>query len=479
MVKTIGNVQKDAQVRAVASGALSNGETVVINSDGTVSSVDPTGQSYPQSIGTPVEFETGAAFYQRAAYDAANNKVVITYRDVNNSNYGTAIVGDVSGNSITFGTAVVFESAEQYAPMPTVYDSSNEKIVVFFNNTSLQPTAKVGTVSGTSISFGSATSFDTSVFIYSQASAAFDSTNNKVVTAYYKSGSASAAIVGTVSGTSISFGSPTTYYAGAGNNSEMGFDSSAGKVVIAFEEGNSSLGAIVGTVSGTSISFGTKTTISSNTCRTSAVNYVPNANKTVITFHDVDGGSSKGKAVVGTISGTSISFGTIASFGNSGGAFTSIAAPITNDAIAVAYADADNSSYGTFVVGTVSGTSISFNTKTAFNAAASNNYWGAAYDSNLGKVVFAYGDSSGKAVVAQTAYDGTDADKFIGFSDGVYANGQSAVINTTCSVDRNQTGLTAGQKYYVQTDGSLGLTAADPSVEAGTAISSTEILVKG
>jgi hypothetical protein len=46
-------------------------------------------------------------------------------------------------------------------------------------------------------------------------------------------------------------------------------------------------------------------------------------------------------------------------------------------------------------------------------------------------------------------------------------------------VDRNQTSLTAGQKYYVQVDGALGLTPADPSVEAGTAISSTEILVKG
>jgi hypothetical protein len=41
------------------------------------------------------------------------------------------------------------------------------------------------------------------------------------------------------------------------------------------------------------------------------------------------------------------------------------------------------------------------------------------------------------------------------------------------------TSFTAGQQYFVQTDGTLGLTAADPSVIAGTAISATEIIVKG
>ena len=68
---------------------------------------------------------------------------------------------------------------------------------------------------------------------------------------------------------------------------------------------------------------------------------------------------------------------------------------------------------------------------------------------------------------------------FLGFSDGAFATTQSAAINTTNTIDRNQSGLTAGQTYFVQTDGTLGLTAADPSVTAGTAISATELIVKG
>ncbi len=42
-----------------------------------------------------------------------------------------------------------------------------------------------------------------------------------------------------------------------------------------------------------------------------------------------------------------------------------------------------------------------------------------------------------------------------------------------------QENLTAGQSYYVQTDGTITTTAGDPSVFAGTAVSSTKLIVKG
>jgi len=39
--------------------------------------------------------------------------------------------------------------------------------------------------------------------------------------------------------------------------------------------------------------------------------------------------------------------------------------------------------------------------------------------------------------------------------------------------------LTIGQQYFVQTDGTLGTSADDPSVIAGTAIGTSDIIVKG
>ena len=61
---------------------------------------------------------------------------------------------------------------------------------------------------------------------------------------------------------------------------------------------------------------------------------------------------------------------------------------------------------------------------------------------------------------------------------GQVASGSSASVDIIGTVNEQQTGLTAGQSYFVQTDGTIGLTADDPSVFAGTAISATKLLVK-
>ena len=71
------------------------------------------------------------------------------------------------------------------------------------------------------------------------------------------------------------------------------------------------------------------------------------------------------------------------------------------------------------------------------------------------------------------------AENFIGFADNDYADTADATVALSGSITRHQTGLTAGQKYYVQNDGSLSTTADDPSVVAGTAISATELIIKG
>ena len=70
------------------------------------------------------------------------------------------------------------------------------------------------------------------------------------------------------------------------------------------------------------------------------------------------------------------------------------------------------------------------------------------------------------------------ADNFLGFSNAAYTNGQTATIQVVGAVDDAQSGLTTGFKHFVQNDGTLSTTADDPSVEAGLALSATEILVR-
>ena len=90
-------------------------------------------------------------------------------------------------------------------------------------------------------------------------------------------------------------------------------------------------------------------------------------------------------------------------------------------------------------------------------------------------------DSATSLTSATTTVGSTNltSENYIGISDGAYTNGQTATIQLIGSVDDAQSGLTPGQKYYVQGDGTLSTTAGSPSVLAGKAISSTKLAIKG
>ena len=91
-----------------------------------------------------------------SSYDANAQKVVIVYQDGGNSDYGTAVVGTISGTDITFGSSAVYLTAGP-ALMDIAYDTGAQKHLIVFQDggNSNYTTGIVGTVSGTSISFGS------------------------------------------------------------------------------------------------------------------------------------------------------------------------------------------------------------------------------------------------------------------------------------------------------------------------------------
>ena len=428
------------QTQEVASGTLPNGKAVIVNADGTVSVVSET--PVTQAVGTPVQFDSSTTSYSSVAYDSVNNKIVVVYRDHGSSNYGKAIVGtiDAANNSISFGSATTFNSAATN-DTNIAFDSNAEKFVIVYRNNgnSQYGTAIVGTVSGTSISFGSAVVFNSGQT--EQNGISFDSTSNKVVLAYTDAGNSNygTAIVGTVSGTSISFGSETVYNSGYTLYNDPAYDSTNDKTIIAYHNGGSSPyppSAIVGTVSGTSISFGSATAIQAvNGNYTSAV-YDSTSEKIVVSYRN-ENNSNYGTAAVGTVSGTSITFGTPVVFNSAGLYHPRAVYDSTNNKTVIGYSDVGNSNYGYAIVGTVSGTSISFGTKVAFeNNGIDNNPWlGGTFDSTNGKVIFSYRLSTskaGKAVVFQNAGTETNvtSENYIGISRSGAASGAGAIIDT-------------------------------------------------
>ena len=137
-----------------ATGAISNGDVVHINTDGTVSAVSGSGSVNP-SVGISSVFEESESSNFSATFDSSNNKIIIAYTDVGNSNHGTAVVGTVVGTGITFGSPTVFES-DNTDQISAVYDYTNDKVVIAYRDlgNSADGTAIVGTVVGTGITFG-------------------------------------------------------------------------------------------------------------------------------------------------------------------------------------------------------------------------------------------------------------------------------------------------------------------------------------
>ena len=540
IAETAATYDSNAQkvVIAYRDGGNSNKGTLAV---GTVS-----GTSI--SFGTPVVFETGATYKVSTTYDSNAQRVVVAYRDNNDSLNGKAavfrnaytsinltsenyigvsggVVAVTSSASQVIGSETDFESGNRTDVTSVVYDSNSQKIVIAYSDdgNSSYGTAVVATVSGTTISFGTPVVFDTVALARVESS--FDSSSNKIVICYQdNTGNTGKAVVGTVSGTSISFGTPVTFNNQSTNHPSIAYDVNANKTVIVYRDPfNSSYGtAIVGTVSGTSISFGSEFVFESATTREPDVIYDPVAQKLIIAYGD-EGNSYAATAVIGTVSGSSISFGTPVVFDSGGTDLIALVYDVEANATVVFYRPISESYSGAAIVGTVSGTSISFGTKQAYDSDEVREFaatydsvakravlgyrdtgnsekgtiisvevsgttmtfstpevfsedprkFSAGYDAGQGKVVFSYFDevqNSGRSCVVQVGYED--------ITRGQVASGGNATVDIVGTVSTNQLSLTAGQQYFVQTDGTLGLTAADPSVLAGTAISATKLIVK-
>ena len=478
-------------VSGIASGTLANGQTVILHSDGKVGAVATTGIG--QSLGSEAIFKSsGELQYLRSTFDSSNNKVVFCYQDVSNSSYGTAVVGTVTGTAVTFGTPVVFSSNSAITYTATAFDSSNNKVVIAYSDVgggnNYVGKAVVGTVSGDSISFGSPVTFASARTAL--PSMAFDSTNNKIVISFRDNDNSyyGTAIVGTVSGTSISFGSEVVYESANVTSNSTTFDTSSGKILIAYRDnGNSEYGTgIVGTVSGTSISFGSPTVFRTGTASQIESDYDSVNNKHVIVFED-ESSSQVGSAVVATVSGTSVSFGSKVVFSHGASSFgrADLKYEPTSGKFVLAWRDGGDGSRGNVMSGSVVGTSVTFTNKTTYFDDGESAWQGISIDTDQKVSVIGYGPPNanggkGRARVFKPSRTDTNltSSNFLGFSNAAYTDGQTATVQIAGAVDDAQSGLTTASVHYVQNDGTLSTSAGTPSVEAGLALSATEIAIK-
>ena len=447
-MRFIGDIALDAEVRALASGAITDGAPVIVNSTGTVGAVATSTQT--QNIGSNVVFESADTGYQDVTYDSVNDRIIISYNDAGNSSYGTAVVGTMdSSGGISFGTPVVFESATVYYTAIN-YDVGvgNGKVLIAYRDAgnSDYGTAIVGTIdsSDNSISFGTAVVFNSGESNWVESS--YDLVASKHVITYndVPAGGYTNAIVGTVSGTGVSFGSEATVKNASTSNQNVVYDSNSNRHVFAYSRGGAGY-ATVGTVSGTSLSFGSEAQFEAGAVngngKSVGITFDSNSNKVVLANRDT-GNSNYGTAVVGTVSGTSISFGTPVVF-SAVNATERISAGFDASVNKVIIGYFNPTTKNTFITGTVSGTSISFDSAVTFDD-GSNAYMEIAFNSSVNRTVIAFTDYNnsnyGTALslrVAGTTPSPLTTENFIGFAHAAYADGQKATVKTTGSIARN------------------------------------------
>ena len=445
----------------VASGTLSSGQTVVLKTDGTVEAVALTPIS--ASLGSEVAFEPTATSYTATA-SLTDTTVVIAYYDANNNGYGTAVVGTISGTSISFGTPVVYESAYIETQGATKVSSTEVIIAYRDDGNSQRPTAVLGTVSGTSISFSSPTVVSTSASGY--VSTAFLGGSTFVVTYAYGGGYA---VVGTISSGSLSFGSAQNFQGtSAVYNSPQAIDST--RVAIAYKNGSNYGAAIIGTLSGGSISWGTEVVFNSATSNDISCSVLND--KIVVAYQNDSSGFNS--VIAGTISGDSISFGSANAHENAT-CYYNTCQIIDDSSFFVGYRNGSAGNDGKYKIGTLSGTSITMGSQQTFNSGRSD--WISSSISSNKKITISYSDISvtnvGTAIVYQAAYNASNNTDFIGITAEAISNTATGAVNVYGGINEAQTGLTIGSDYYVQANGSLSTTAS--SVKVGQAISATTI----
>ena len=119
-----------------------------------------------------------------------------------------------------------------------------------------------------------------------------------------------------------------------------------------------------------------------------------------------------------------------------------------------AFRDAGDSDYGNYAVGTISGTDLTFGTKTRFNAASTNKIT-LSYNSTEKVTFIGYNDVGNSSRITGSALQNSASNisDFIGLADAAISDTATGKINVKGSINSKQTSLTIGSDYYVQSDG--------------------------
>ena len=494
------------EVTGIASASITAGQPIVVNHDGTLSGV---GYSYTAkatlttgSGGSPGN-SLGDAYWSNVGYDSNRKEFLYYWQATQASNDPLVIAigkptGADSGTNVTTvlpttSSNKVFDAGTNGVPYRIAWSHTSQLGVALFRNTSNGIYMKAFTNDGTTLTFGGHTlvcSNDNSDW----ADISWDKTEDKFLVVVGKDVSDSNycnAWVISHSGTTLTTNTKVQVKASAAEYAFLKYDADNNKHLLCYADASDSnklCGRII-TVSGTTPTIGAETKESSNSYNGISIDYI-NGGKFVIAYNR----SNSCYARIVTISGTTVTFGAESSSldsmaavspGERGNWGVTASYDHLTGKVFVAYLYSSGPSDCPFK-------QLTLNTSNNTISNVGSREW--LRGSGTGDVNWIYAaDWMMHSATARSGSGGAtneiknfttgnrktniNAEGFLGLANASYTNGQTATIRVSGSTQDNQVGLTTGQNYFVQDDGTLGLTAATTTIYAGTAVSQTKLLV--
>ncbi len=518
-----GNALSSAPtVDLVADGAIAANKPVAVQSDGKIKEI----KEVISVLGTPVKHSidwdpSSRSQYVDAVYVPDEQVVVMVFNNDNNYDYGyvTVFSCDSSGN-VTRGNTIGLNNAQSTQATSwhrVTWDSTAKRIVCSYKqggpfSSSSQPRFDTFTVSGLTLTrtayqrqihYGTNTNSyhwlgydpDTQFFIfavkYDQSNYAYKGYLNR-----FKIDSSNSMTDFSTSGGR--YGPDGDY--GVSNETEvdypahvMGSNSMIYTIYRSTDNSNKGFVCVKQIQSNGSwyLTKAPRVEIESSTVDSGmAIGYDPDTNKCLAVWSLMSGAV---KCCVVSVSGTgtnaTLSKGTTITLSNYG-LWQSCEYDKTINKMVVKYQN--GSQYPCIRYVTISGTTATAgNELVLYNTAGTNagdlvdhGVYSLAHFENVGKMTGWFAADSNRTLENVPFYGGTAvttlSSGYIGISSAAINDTATGSIAVTGNTNASLSGLTAGAKHYVQKDGSFK-TTPEPTltVEAGIALSSTKLLIKG
>jgi hypothetical protein len=435
------------------------------------------------AFGSPYEYFSGAEEWNSIT-SLTDSLAIIRYKNTSSStiNYIPAIV---SGYDVSFGSSSVSPFNETNNVYTEIKSLDNNHFVVCYKDTvSTYVTANIGTVTGVDISFSTGSIVSTNVVSTQIKLASLDSTHFIVC---YRDITQSQILtkVGTVTGTSITFGSSSVVYEGNDTISCVtALDNT--HVIVGYRKSTDTHKGFVkyGTIGEDSITFGAEAEYdnSNNTVSYSDSITSLNSSKFVILYNDNDN-SDRATCKVGSVLGTSITFGAeVPLNANSNGSQSpaDLISASSDTQVVLIYRQSAASKFICTRIGLITGTSISLGVESVSPHIFLYPSVAHMFADNF---IIAYSNGSvggdqyyGKAIVGSG--DPTQvSDRIFGILQEGGSSGSVKKVATFGEVSEVHTSLIPGRLYYYNTLLKNDVTLTANNYLSGFALSSTELKI--